>query len=101
MSAFSERIETYRKENNIDEIMVPSVIVQKMVNSRVAGVAFGANPVNSNIKQVVVSAVYGLGSGLVDGIATADTYTLENENIEKQIAVKDFCHVLENGRIIQ
>ena len=101
MSAFSERIETYRKENNIDEIMVPSVIVQKMVNSRVAGVAFGANPVNSNIKQVVVSAVYGLGSGLVDGIATADTYTLENENIEKQIAVKDFCHVLEDGRIIQ
>lgn len=101
MSAFSERIETYRKENNIKEVMIPSVIVQKMVNSEKSGVAFGANPVNSNIKQIVVSAVYGLGSGLVDGIATADTYTIENEKIEKNIATKDYCHVLENGQVIQ
>ena len=101
MSAFSERIETYRKENNIEEIMVPSVIVQRMVNSEKSGVAFGANPVNSNIKQIVISAVYGLGSGLVDGIATADTYTIENEKIEKNIAKKDYCHVLENGKVVQ
>ena len=100
MSAFSERIETYRKENNIEEIMIPSVIVQKMINSEKSGVAFGANPVNSNIKQVVVSAVYGLGSGLVDGIATADTYTIEKEKIEKNIAIKDYLHVLENGKVV-
>ena len=101
LSAFSERIETYRKENNIEEIMIPSVIVQKMVNSEKSGVAFGANPVNSNIKEVVVSAVFGLGSGLVDGIATADTYKIENNNTEKEIATKDFMHVLENDRVIQ
>ena len=101
MSAFSERIETYRKENNIEEITIPSAIVQKMVNSRCSGVAFGANPVNSNIKEIVVSAVYGLGSGLVDGIATADTYTIINNEIEKNIATKDYCHVLENGKVVQ
>ena len=101
MSAYSERIETYRKENNIKEIMIPSVIVQKMVNSEKSGVAFGANPVNSNIKQIVISAVYGLGSGLVDGIATADTYTIENEKIEKEIVVKDYCHIIENGKVVQ
>lgn len=101
MSAFSERIETYRKENNIEEITIPSVIVQKMVNSRCSGVAFGANPVNSNIKEIVVSAVYGLGSGLVDGIATADTYTIIKNELDKNIANKDYCHVLENGQVIQ
>ena len=52
MSVFSERIDSYRKENNILEICVPSVVVQKMVNSEKAGVAFGANPVNSNIKEI-------------------------------------------------
>ena len=72
-----------------------------MVNSEKSGVAFGANPVNSNIKQIVVSAVYGLGSGLVDGIATADTYTIENGKIDKQIATKDYMHVLENDQVIQ
>ncbi len=101
MSAFSQRIEAYRKENNINEILIPSVIVQKMVNSRCAGVAFGANPVNSNIKEVVISAVYGLGSGLVDGIATADSYTISDNTIKKQIAKKDYYHTLENGVVVQ
>ena len=100
-SVFSERIEAYRKENNIKEIMVPSVIVQKMVNSEKAGVAFGANPVNSNIKEVLVTAVYGLGSSLVDGVATSDTYIIKNNEIEKNIAKKDFCHVLENEKVVQ
>lgn len=101
MSVFSERIETYRKENNIKEITIPSVIVQKMVKSEIAGVAFGANPVNSNVKETVVTAVFGLGSGLVDGIATADTYTIKDEKIEKCIAKKDYCHVFENGIVVQ
>ena len=101
LSAFSDRIDTYRKENNIEEIMIPSVIIQRMVNSEKSGVAFGANPVNSNIKQVVVSAVFGLGSGLVDGIATADTYKIENNKIEKEIVSKDFMHVLDGKDVIQ
>lgn len=101
MSAFSDRIEAYRKENNIQEIMIPSVIVQKMVNSEKAGVAFGANPVNSNIKEIIVSAVFGLGSGLVDGIATSDTYTVLNSEIKKEIAQKDFLHVLDNDEVVQ
>ncbi len=101
MSAFSDRIETYRKENNIEEIMIPSVIVQKMVNSEKAGVAFGANPVNSNVKEIVVTAVCGLGSGLVDGIATSDTYIIKNNEITKNIAIKDYSHKLKEGKVVQ
>ncbi len=101
MSAFSERIESYRKENNINEISIPSVIIQKMVNSEKSGVAFGANPITSNVKETIISAVYGLGSGLVDGIANADTYIIKDEQIEKQIATKNVMHILEKGKIIE
>lgn len=102
MSVFSERIESYRKENNITEICVPSVLVQKMVNSDKAGVAFGANPVNSNIKEILVTAVYGLGSSLVDGVATSDTYVVTDENITKEIAKKDYLHVRnDEGNVVQ
>lgn len=101
MSAFSDRIETYRKENNIEEVTIPSVIVQKMVQSKTAGVAFGANPVNSNIKETVVTAVYGLGSGLVDGIATSDTYIIKNNQIEKDIPKKDYYHIFEENKVVQ
>ena len=101
LSAYSDRVETYRKENNIKEITIPSVIVQKMINSEFSGVAFGANPVNSNIKEIVISAVYGLGSGLVDGIANADIYLVKNKEIEKNIVKKDFLHKLEEGKVVQ
>ena len=101
MSAFSDRIETYRKENHIEEIVVPSVIIQKMVNSEKAGVAFGANPITSDVKEVVISAVFGLGSSLVDGIATSDTYTILHNNISKNIANKDYYHKLEDGKIVK
>ena len=101
LSAFSERIESYRKENKIDKITIPSVIVQKMLNSYKSGVAFGANPITSNIKEVVISAVYGLGSSLVDGVANADIYTILNGNISKKIAKKNVMHVLEKGKVIE
>ena len=102
MSVFSERIDSYRKENNITDILVPSVVIQKQINSEKAGVAFGANPVNSDIKEVLVTAVYGLGSSLVDGVATADTYTVKDDNISKEIAKKDYMHVRdEEGNVKQ
>ena len=101
MSVYSERIETYRKENNIHEIAVPSVIVQKMVLSEKSGVAFGANPINSNVKETVISAVFGLGTGLVDGDVTSDTYTVVNNEIKKEIGKKDFYNTLENDKIIK
>ena len=47
----------YRKENNIEKIEIPSVIVQKQINSEKAGVAFGANPINSNIKEILMMQV--------------------------------------------
>ena len=99
LSGFSDRVMAYKKENNIEEETIPAVIVQKMVNSEKAGVAFGVNPINSNVKEIVVSAVFGLGSGLVDGIATADTYTLTEDDIKKEIAEKDFYHKLEGDEI--
>ena len=99
MSGFSDRVMAYKKENNIKEETIPAVIVQKMVNSEKAGVAFGINPVNASVKEIVVSAVWGLGSGLVDGIATADTYTISDNKIEKEIAEKDYYHKLENEEV--
>lgn len=101
LSAYSERIETYRNENNIDLITIPSVIVQKMVLSEKSGVAFGANPLTSNVKETVISAVYGLGTGLVDGDVTSDTYKILNNEITKEIGDKDFYNTFEKGRIVQ
>lgn len=52
LSAITEEANKYREENNIYKITVPSVIIQKMVNSQRAGYAFGANPETSNVKKL-------------------------------------------------
>jgi phosphohistidine swiveling domain-containing protein len=53
-----------------------AVVVQRMVEPRVAGVVFSRNPVALELAELVVSATPGLGTVVVDGDA-CDTYYLE------------------------
>lgn len=94
-SAFSQRVVEYRKNNNISSKIGIAVIIQEMVDADVAGVAFGINPVTGNRKEKVISAVYGLGEGLVSGDLNADTFVAkENGNIEEQLTTKTHQLVL-------
>lgn len=87
-SAFSERVLLYRKTNHLDNNFGLAVIVQEMIDSEVAGVAFGMNPVNGNKEEKVISAVYGLGEGLVSGLLDSDNFILKNGEVIAQLAEK-------------
>lgn len=63
----SERLEAYRKQHGIADTTAPAVIVQKMLNPRVAGVAFSADPISGSRKTVLISATAGTGERLVSG----------------------------------
>jgi len=49
-----------------------AVVVQRMLDPAVAGVAFTANPITGTWTEMVVDAVAGLGTRVVDGSAAAD-----------------------------
>ena len=103
LSGFSQRVFEYRKQNHLNGTLeVPSVIVQKMVNAECAGVCFAVNPQNADIKTSVVSAVFGLGSALVDGVANADTYYIENAEklVDENISKKNVMHVVEANKVV-
>ncbi|HEV2147355.1 MAG TPA: PEP/pyruvate-binding domain-containing protein [Longimicrobiaceae bacterium] len=51
-----------------------AVVLQELVEPDVSGVGFSADPVTGSRDTVVVSAVYGLGEGLVSGELDADTF---------------------------
>ena len=55
-SAFSARVTTYRAERAQHGPSGMAVLVQRLVQADVAGVAFTANPVTGNRAEVVVSA---------------------------------------------
>jgi phosphohistidine swiveling domain-containing protein len=88
-SAFSERVLAYRKKNNLLSTQGIAIVIQEMIDADVAGVGFGINPTNGDRNAKVLSAVYGLGEGLVSGELDADTFIFKNnELIEQQLAHK-------------
>jgi pyruvate,water dikinase len=77
-SWFSERALAYRRRLGHDSAR-PSmaVVVQRMVSSRVAGVAFTADPLHEDLTRMVIHASAGLGEGVVSGAVEPEQYTLE------------------------
>ena len=79
LSAFSKHLQTYQNFSDAEDQFLLSVVIQRMVNPEVSGVAFGANPISGNRQEKLINAVFGLGEGLVSGKLNADTYCIHPE----------------------
>jgi rifampicin phosphotransferase len=80
-SASAERVAAYEKsrsESTGERHAGMAVIVQRLVRSDAAGVAFTANPVTGNRHEIVVTAVRGFGERLVSGEAVGDEWVAGN-----------------------
>jgi len=91
-SLFTPRAIFYRTEKGFaHEKVLISVGVQKMVNSKAAGVIFTINPVTGNPSQIVIEGNYGLGEAVVSGAITPDDFIVDKNTlkiIEKRTAKK-------------
>ncbi len=77
-SAGSERARRYQLEQAQGDEARMNVVVQCMVDARVAGVVFTADPVSARRDLLVIDAVAGLGEALVSGEATPDHYAVHS-----------------------
>ena len=93
-SLFSSQVVAYRKKHHLPKQTKIAVVIQEMISSEIAGVAFGQHPVNHAPDTKVISAVYGLGEGLVSGILNADTFTLSPSKTTNEVVAKEwkFCY---------
>jgi rifampicin phosphotransferase len=57
-----------------------AVLIQRLVPADVAGVAFSANPVTGD-REILVSAVRGMGDRLVSGEATPDEWVVRGDEV--------------------
>ncbi|MFD3703164.1 phosphoenolpyruvate synthase [Nocardia sp. NPDC058658] len=76
-SAFSERAIRYAFARELPRAGAPAVVLQQLITARASGVVFTANPTTGARDEVVISAVYGLGEGLVSGAVDADSVTVD------------------------
>ncbi len=91
-SLFTPRAIDYRVKNNFPhEKVLISVGVQKMVNSKTAGVMFTLNPTNGDPSKVVIEGSWGLGETVVSGSVNPDKFVVDKvvmEVSEKTISTK-------------
>ncbi|MGQ9624041.1 MAG: phosphoenolpyruvate synthase [Candidatus Bathycorpusculaceae bacterium] len=96
-SLFTPRAIFYRNEKGFaHEKVLISVGVQKMVNSKAAGVMFTINPVTGDHDQIVIEGNYGLGESVVSGTVTPDDFIVDKRTmkiIEKKISKKTVQYV--------
>lgn len=96
-SLFNERAIEYRKTKGIDSTKVEmAVVVQKMVNSRSAGVMFTLHPATGDSRYIVIESSWGLGEAVVGGKVTPDEIVIEKSTlriVEKRVSHKILKYV--------
>jgi len=81
-SLFTPRAIFYRFEKNLhDSYVSVAVVVQKMVQSDVSGVAFTVHPVTEDYNQMIIEAALGLGEAIVSGQVTPDNYIIDKKEM--------------------
>jgi pyruvate,water dikinase len=100
-SLFTPRAISYRIKNNFPhEKVLMSVGVQRMVNSRVAGVMFTLNPLNGDPSKIVIEASWGLGEAVVSGSVTPDKFVVDKvvlDILERSIGSKTEEYTLDKA----
>lgn len=77
-SLFTPRAIFYRFEKDLHKTKISvAVVVQKMVQSEVSGIAFSVHPVTEDRNQLIIEGGFGLGEAIVSGSVTPDSYVIE------------------------
>lgn len=89
-SSQSVRAKSYAAHHSVESGAV-AVIIQKMIQGAVSGVAFSVHPITRNNQQLVIEAGLGLGEAIVSGQITPDTYVVQKDShaiLEKHISTQ-------------
>lgn len=100
-SLWTERATVYRARNGIDQRGVRlAVVVQRMVDARMAGVLFTADPIDGRRGRAVIDASFGLGEAVVSGAVNPDHYAVDAATgtiLERRLGDKRVAIVAETG----
>ncbi len=81
-SLFTPRAIFYRQEKGmVDSRVSVAVVIQKMVDSEISGIAFTVHPVTQDRNQMIIEAGFGLGEAIVSGSITPDSYVLSKKDL--------------------
>jgi pyruvate,water dikinase len=96
----AESISYRRRLGMPEQPLAMAVVVQAMVDAKVAGVMFSRSPTTGDKSVVTIEASWGLGSSIVGGEVTPDKYIVNKvtgEVIDRVIATKAVRHLRDSA----
>jgi pyruvate,water dikinase len=82
-SLWEDRAAHYRHARGFDPTKATmAVVIQALVDSDVAGVAFTINPITGSNADLVINASYGLGETVVSGAGDVDQFVIDKKSGE-------------------
>ncbi|HEX6453934.1 MAG TPA: PEP/pyruvate-binding domain-containing protein [Trebonia sp.] len=100
-SLYNDESVAYRRRIGLPETgLAMAVVVQCMVTPRAAGVMFTRSPVTGDRSVVAIEGTWGLGSALVAGDVTPDSFAVSKVTGEitgRRVAAKPRLHALAAG----
>jgi pyruvate,water dikinase len=102
-SLYNDESVSYRRRQGMGENgLAMGVVIQRMVSPRAAGVMFTRSPVTGDRSVVAIEGTWGLGSALVAGEVTPDSFTVSKVTGEitgRRVSAKLRAHFfLPNGQ---
>jgi phosphoenolpyruvate synthase/pyruvate phosphate dikinase len=100
-SLYSVESVTYRLRRGIPETdLAMAVVVQQMVDARSSGVMFTRSPVTGDRSVIAIDASWGLGSAVVSGEVTPDSFVVNKvtgEIVRRTVSPKTRWHQPDPG----
>ncbi|MDE9453699.1 PEP/pyruvate-binding domain-containing protein [Xenorhabdus bovienii] len=92
----------YRSKLGMNPVSVMAVIIQKMIEPRVAGVMFTRDPITKR-KEFVIESAWGVGEVVVSGLVVPDSYRVSQGGvlISSSIGYKDIQLRLSDSGYLQ
>jgi pyruvate, water dikinase len=94
-SLYNTEAVSYRLRQHLPERAAMAVVVQRMVDPRSAGVMFTCSPTTGDRSVVAIEGSWGLGSVLVSGEVTPDSFVVSKvtgEIVRRTVAAKARLH---------
>jgi len=91
ISLWEDRAVLYRHHQGFSQREARmAAVVQRQIESEVAGVGFSIDPVSGRMDRIVIDANYGLGESVVAGECEVDHFTLDKRTLE--VLSRDLGH---------
>ena len=91
-SSLDSRVFAYKRARGFDMLSPRiAVVVQRQINSEVAGVGFSLNPLTNDYDEAVIDASWGLGESVVAGRASPDHFVIDKVSgkvVDEKIGAK-------------